>query len=216
MEVKTVSCLECSAEFQIEKYTIRYKLGHEIQRFPIQKFCSLKCKTDTYYRRYHDTYQKRWLTRPNLWAWKKPRICVICNLSYEPRSPIGETCSRKCARKRWKILNPEHNKRLNKASDKRCRERDPERYRFYTKNRNHHMRVATAGGTTRMFGKTFSLKDWEEIKERFNQCCVICKLGDIKLTIDHMIPISKGGLHNKDNIQPLCGPCNSGKKDKIL
>ena len=35
-----------------------------------------------------------------------------------------------------------------------------------------------------------------------------------KLTLDHVIPLSKGGEHCWDNVVTACGPCNNKKADK--
>lgn len=47
--------------------------------------------------------------------------------------------------------------------------------------------------------------------------CKACgsKAGDTQLVVDHIIPISKGGKSNFDNLQALCFTCNSGKSDKL-
>ena len=185
------------------------------KRVSFKKFCSSKCRGRDGYKRRYSYYRNYWLTRPNLWAWKKPRICEVCGKEYEPKSPKAKTCCRKCSIKRWKILNPEKSKEYNRQSARRCRKRDPERYRFYSKNRRHMIREASNGVSGKKFSTVFTLKDWDEIKEKHNQCCVICGASDLKLTIDHIIPLSKGGKHNRDNIQPLCHSCNSRKKDKI-
>ena len=34
------------------------------------------------------------------------------------------------------------------------------------------------------------------------------------LTIDHVVPISRGGSNHMDNLRPLCRPCNSRKHNK--
>lgn len=69
----------------------------------------------------------------------------------------------------------------------------------------------------RNLGK-FTFKEWIEIKEKYNFCCPCCKKfePDIKLTIDHIKPISKGGLNIKENIQPLCNGCNIKKYTKEI
>ena len=60
--------------------------------------------------------------------------------------------------------------------------------------------------------------EWEETKKKYNYQCACCQLKEpeIKLTIDHIIPLIKGGGHTKDNIQPLCLSCNLRKARTIL
>lgn len=35
-----------------------------------------------------------------------------------------------------------------------------------------------------------------------------------QLTIDHIIPVAKGGTHDRSNLQCLCRPCNREKSDR--
>ena len=41
-------------------------------------------------------------------------------------------------------------------------------------------------------------------------CCTYCG-SDKDLQIDHIIPVSKGGRTEKENLQPLCRTCNTQK-----
>jgi len=65
-------------------------------------------------------------------------------------------------------------------------------------------------------GGSYSVGEWETLKAQFNWTCWICGKGEptIKLTVDHIIPVSRGGSSNIENIQPLCRSCNSRKKDR--
>lgn len=84
------------------------------------------------------------------------------------------------------------------------------KYLSWIKNkRNRDLRTAVGSHT---FG------EWENLKAQYNWTCPCCKIREPKvvLTQDHIIPVSKGGSNNIENIQPLCRSCNSKKNNKIL
>lgn len=58
-----------------------------------------------------------------------------------------------------------------------------------------------------------TLSEWDDLKKRFNYKCAICNK-EKPLTIDHIVPLSKGGTDYISNIQPLCRNCNSKKHNK--
>ncbi|AFZ57638.1 HNH endonuclease [Anabaena cylindrica FACHB-243] len=54
-----------------------------------------------------------------------------------------------------------------------------------------------------------------EVLKRDNHTCQYC--GSTKrLTLDHVIPRSKGGQHTWDNVVTACDKCNSIKSDRLL
>jgi len=54
-----------------------------------------------------------------------------------------------------------------------------------------------------------------EVIARDNFSCCLCGIGrEGQLEVDHIIPRSKGGSDDMDNLQTLCFDCNRGKRDK--
>lgn len=89
--------------------------------------------------------------------------------------------------KLWDLANPEKRIECNAVS---------------AENR----RVAMSGGrVTRV--------EWRQLKEFYDHRCAYC--GQKKrLTMDHMIPLSRGGPHCIENIAPACSKCNGSKHAK--
>ena len=52
------------------------------------------------------------------------------------------------------------------------------------------------------------------MKLRDGYSCQVCG-ADQNLTVDHLIPISKGGTDDLDNLLTMCGRCNFSKGAKI-
>lgn len=63
-------------------------------------------------------------------------------------------------------------------------------------------------------GGSITLDEWNAIKLSHSNKCAYCGT-DTQLTMDHIIPLARGGWHRADNIQPLCRSCNSHKGCRI-
>lgn len=64
----------------------------------------------------------------------------------------------------------------------------------------------------------FILSEWDELKKKWDYRCLACSEQEpkIKLSPDHIIPLSLGGKNTIENIQPLCLKCNCRKNKKII
>ncbi|HSN23714.1 MAG TPA: HNH endonuclease signature motif containing protein [Methylomicrobium sp.] len=78
--------------------------------------------------------------------------------------------------------------------------------------RGWHKRRARLAGN----GGSYTRSEWRRLCDYYEHRCVCCGGKFHRLTVDHVIPLSKGGSNYIRNIQPLCRSCNSKKHDKEI
>lgn len=54
----------------------------------------------------------------------------------------------------------------------------------------------------------------KQIFERDDYTCHYCGERGKQLECDHVVPVSRGGSHDPDNLVTACKPCNQSKRDK--
>ena len=81
------------------------------------------------------------------------------------------------------------------------------KYNLHVSNAHLKRRVAKDA-------KAFKILD-KEYRKLYNSPCAFCGTKE-KITMDHIIPISRSGNHSIGNLQPLCQPCNSSKKSRLV
>lgn len=149
-------------------------------------------------------------------------VCLRCGSQFKRRGPIDKYCGsikykRGCAwmvkreknrawdkAKYYKVKDTLDYQQLRKRRAKETYHRLKDHYRFWASNRQHRERAA---------GGDLKRVDWNLIKKAFDYTCPGCnkREPDIKLGMDHKVPLRFGGTHMQDNIQPLCAHCNRSK-----
>lgn len=101
----------------------------------------------------------------------------------------------------WNECNPGERARRLRV----WRQANPEKARAEVARYRSRKRGATES--------TLTAVQWLFIKDLYSHRCVYCGRKMQRLTQDHIIPLSKGGMHTMDNIVSACQSCNSKKKD---
>lgn len=154
-------------------------------------------------------------TSPNLTA-----RCKDCLRRIQRQYVVEHREEEKARKKKWEHA---HRERLN--AERRARyAQNPQPFRERTlrwrkahpeqhleicrhDNKRRRARKMNAGGS-------ISLLEWNKLKAQYAYQCLACgkREPEITLTMDHVIPLVKGGRHEITNVQPLCRSCNSHKK----
>ncbi len=142
---------------------------------------------------YYARYQKYW------WKTNQTRKAAY-NKAYQEKHRVEIAAYRKCYRaansdrmrtnkKRWQRANPDKVKAMN-----------------YRANLRRRARIAHV---------PFERVDREVIFQADAYHCVYCGSTE-KLTIDHIVPLAKGGAHIEENLVIACRSCNGSKGTKTL
>lgn len=129
------------------------------------------------------------------------RHCVPCKRLYNRRY-YEQNIDKETTRHRK--YRQEHHDKVSERK-RRWQQANPDAIKAFDQNRR--ARITKAGGS-------FTAAEWNALVESYGNKCLCCGRDDVKMTADHVIPVAKGGTSNIDNIQPLCGMCNSRKGDK--
>ena len=87
-----------------------------------------------------------------------------------------------------------------------------ERHREYQRQYQQSRRVLKAALPT----FKVSDRDWRRLQARYHHSCAYCACASEKVTMDHVVPLVRGGGHSIGNLLPACQKCNSSKGHKLL
>ena len=120
------------------------------------------------------------------------RVCSVCDVDISARRSNAVTCSAPCK---------------SKAADRR-------------RNARPSAVLRKQARRARMLGNPGYVEvtavEWRRIKRLFRGRCAYCDVRIERPTMDHVIPLARGGRHAPGNIVPACPTCNYSKSDFLL
>lgn len=105
--------------------------------------------------------------------------------------------------------HPEERKASSRASCAKWYGLHPEQYVVHSSKRR------TAKYANTPIGEMLMSTEWLAILAEAAGHCHYCDK-EAKLTLDHVIPLSRGGKHSKDNVVAACVHCNCSKGKQTL
>jgi 5-methylcytosine-specific restriction endonuclease McrA len=143
--------------------------------------------------------------------------CKLCAKSYASEWAKANAERNRANTARWIKANPEMRKdavakwrQANadklKADFIKWRNANPDRSLAISVRHTIRRRNAKAAS-----GGSFTARQWRALVDEFGSRCVCCGIMPPKLSVDHVVPLMRGGSNLIENIQPLCLSCNRAK-----
>lgn len=140
--------------------------------------------------------------RDGLFSW-----CKECKSEHRKSQYVANKEKEAKQHKSWVSLNREKRRAQNVKATRAWQQNNQDKVRHWKLDNKHKRREAYGQGSV-------SIEDWIALCNKYGNVCLSC--GKSEITMDHVVPLSKGGTHTIDNVQPLCGTCNSIKHDKTI
>ena len=64
--------------------------------------------------------------------------------------------------------------------------------------------------------RSISLRKRFYVMNRDSFTCQLCRVSGVRIEVDHIVPVARGGTDAMDNLQTLCFDCNRGKRDSLI
>jgi len=141
--------------------------------------------------------------------------CKLCTRGRSQRWYKNNSEYAKSKVRAVRLLNPEIDRQRSRTWAENNREAASSRARAWARNNpdrrklQHHKRRALK----RQNGVYDILP--KEIRRLKSKECAVCG-SEKNLTLDHIIPLNRGGRHSIGNLQSLCATCNSSKQDSLM
>ena len=208
-------CVGCGQTFHYQKDSRK-----------VRQWCCLACKQSHAKERAAERQARREQARQN-------RVCEVCGKVFESklaRPWCGRECSlelqrrkenertlanrhRVCSECGMAFIAGRHSHAL--CSD-RCRAAVKKRHRKVSKyNRKQRKRAQRGGGDKVIPAEVFNRDGWrcqrcgKKVRQQKK------KHSHLDAHVDHILPLSKGGLHAMANVQTLCRACNCDKGSEV-
>jgi 5-methylcytosine-specific restriction endonuclease McrA len=170
-----------------------------LSEFYFKRNTCKKCKIE-YSREYRKSHLDQQHKYNRNWRKKHPEQHRVGIIKWQRKHPEQIRLSRV----KWRKEHPEI------KSQQYRKYRQTPKGKIRKVNARHNRRAKTKG-------QKVTLEQWMAIKEQQHFRCYWCKqkFEDKELTMDHVIPLSKGGLHDEGNIVAACRSCNLSKHAQI-